>query len=211
MTKRAARKTVVSFLTLLAVSLQACMQETSDVPDGSMSGGSVAVSVQALSPDTSCALYSSAGRDYWFCDTERTWALARSKCQLLLGFDLVTINDATENSFVRSHVTDDSWIGANDMSVEGAWRWAQSNTQFWQGTYSGSAVLGAYSNWASFQPNSSSEDCAIIDDASTAKWSDVSCSGNREYVCEGVVDGCGSVQTVGVAACFEQRIKSAAC
>lgn len=165
---------------------------TSDAP--SAGDAAIGVVAQALgpSPDGDCEFFSSAGRDYWFCDTERNWQTARDKCRAVPNFDLVVINNATENAFVRSHVPDDSWIGASDIAAEGVWRWAETGTQFWQGNYNGSAVGGAYTNWSSLQPNSSSEDCAIIDDASSAKWSDVSCTGNREYVCEGIADLCPS-------------------
>src|SRR5262245_22308671 len=63
---------------------------------------SVGVSAQALTPtpDANCTSGVSAGREYWFCRTERSWAVARQKCQAVAGRDLVVIESATENQFV---------------------------------------------------------------------------------------------------------------
>ena len=39
------------------------------------------------------------------------------------------------------------WLGGSDAAVEGDWRWASSNEQFWAGGVSGSAVNGAFNRW----------------------------------------------------------------
>jgi hypothetical protein len=40
------------------------------------------------------------------------------------------------------------WIGANDRSTEGTWRW-NDGAQFWSGGPTGTAVGGLYNNWGS--------------------------------------------------------------
>jgi hypothetical protein len=41
------------------------------------------------------------------------------------------------------------WIGANDITTEGDWRWQDNNAAFWSGGPTGTAVGGRYNNWAS--------------------------------------------------------------
>ncbi len=48
------------------------------------------------------------------------------------------------------------WLSGNDITTEGAWRWQNAGTdsdQFWQGTATGYATNGAYTNWAPGEPN----------------------------------------------------------
>src|SRR5262245_49447164 len=101
-------------LSVLGVCACACSVPLGDSED------EVAVTVQALgpSPDTLCSFASNAGRDYWFCSNLRSWDLARTKCQAI-NLDLVAIQSSAENTFVRSSVSDHSWIGGNDVAVEG--------------------------------------------------------------------------------------------
>jgi len=75
----------------------------------------------------------------------------------LTGVDghLVTITSQSENNFIDSLITSNSWIGASDTSVEGEWIWnsgPDDGVQFWQGNSFGSAVNGLYENWDTFEP-----------------------------------------------------------
>ncbi|HTE22428.1 MAG TPA: C-type lectin domain-containing protein [Candidatus Limnocylindria bacterium] len=93
---------------------------------------------------------------------------------------LVTITSQAENDYVAERLLGDGWMGATDQAVEGDWRWVsgpENGTLFWQGLggEGGAAVGGNYSNWASGEPNDSSdEDCAqfYVDDAT---WNDLHC------------------------------------
>ena len=176
-------------LTALAAVVVLCACE------GSIDRGEqeVLASVHALvpSPDSDCEFASSSGRDYWFCDSERSWQAARTKCQAI-GLDLARIDNVSENTFIYNNVTDNSWIGASDATVEGTWRWVGTNTLFWTGGASGTAAPGIYTKWKSGQPaNTSNQDCGMIEDGGGGFWNDESC-GSREYVCEGIVDLCPS-------------------
>jgi Lectin C-type domain/Domain of unknown function (DUF2341) len=144
-------------------------------------------------PDTGCTTYVSGEATYFVCPTARTWADARSKCQLQTGGDLVHVNDATENEYVRTRISTSSWVGGTDAAVEAAWRWTDDNAQFWQGTSTGSAVNAAYTNWNTGEPNDggSNEDCAELASAG-GKWTDSSCTLTKPFVCEVHVDQCPS-------------------
>ncbi|MFK8185041.1 MAG: NF038122 family metalloprotease [Phormidesmis sp.] len=70
-----------------------------------------------------------------------TWEEAQLQAQQL-GGNLVTLNDAIEESWVREtfSMTERLWIGLSDAAVEGEWQWV-----------SGEAVT--YTNWAPGEPN----------------------------------------------------------
>jgi hypothetical protein len=78
-----------------------------------------------------------------------------------------------------------AFIGANDVSTEGEWHWADGVT-FWRG---GQVVSGHSANGAAGQPNDSSPlsgasaDCLSIG-LSDGAWDDVSCTDELPYVCE---------------------------
>ena len=93
-------------------------------------------------------------------------ASARAFCQQR-GADLVTLDDANEESWLYGFVTESGsiWIGANDIEQEGDWRWPD-----------GSAVSGGHTAWAAGQPNDSAsgEDCAVLH-SGMGEWNDVAC------------------------------------
>jgi hypothetical protein len=146
---------------------------------------------QALtSPDSNCTHRVFGGGEYWFCNNDRSWASARSRCQAQ-GMDLVRIDSAAENDFVRSNIDGDWWIGASDQATEGAWVWAIGGSQFWSGKANGTSVGGLFSRWDGGQPNDlGGEDCAQM--RSDGDWSDDACSDGEEYVCEFALDACPS-------------------
>lgn len=78
-----------------------------------------------------------------------------------LGGNLVTINDASEEAWLRSIFGTDTryWIGFNDAASEGVWVWS-----------SGEAVT--YTNWDDFEPNNMMPP-AIGEDYATLNWNTV--------------------------------------
>jgi len=56
-----------------------------------------------------------------------------------------------DNFFWSSYALEDSaayvWLGGSDAAVEGEWRWASNNEQFWSDDKTGSAVNGAFNRW----------------------------------------------------------------
>ena len=100
-----------------------------------------------------------------------SWDMANAAAQALtyngVAGHLVTITSAAENAFVTSliaSVEHSVWIGANDRTVEGEWRWV-TGEQFWNGGSGG--TLGPdvlYANWGLGQPDDfgSGQDVATI-------------------------------------------------
>lgn len=111
-------------------------------------------------------------KTYELIRENKTWADAAA-CAASRGGYLAEINSAEENRAVFDFLTSANiqshdtkapdgfssyvWLGGNDISAEGAWVWNGNNdsafTQFWQGTASGSAVNGHYTNWGNEPDN----------------------------------------------------------
>jgi hypothetical protein len=116
--------------------------------------------------------YTAAGDGcYRLITTTMNQATALTNCQSD-GGTLAKIDNATENSVVQTFMGADSWIGANDITTEGTWQWAD-----------GSSL--AYSNWNSGEPNNSggNQDCGYIY-FSGGKWDDDTCTVSKRAVCE---------------------------
>jgi hypothetical protein len=98
--------------------------------------------------------------------TASSWTAAQSKARQL-GGDLVTINDAEENAWVKATFgafdggTHDLWIGLNDVAQEGLFRWASGDPS-------------TYTNWQLNEPNNAggAEHYGQISGAS-GKWNDL--------------------------------------
>jgi hypothetical protein len=147
-------------------------------------------------PDAGCVKQTLGGHEYFFCPTLRSWADARARCQLQLAGDLVHIDDAAENTFVKNNAGGDAWIGATDAATEGNWRWIDGDVQFWMGAQTGVAVGGLYHNWEpGTEPNNSggNQDCGVIwkTGAGIGTWDDEICTATKRFVCE-VADLCPS-------------------
>jgi hypothetical protein len=128
-----------------------------------------------------CTRRTRMGRSYLFCGTgrdRRNFAEAAAFCAER-GYGLVKIEDAAENEWVAAQIgaIDDAdwWIGATDAAVEGTWLWLD-----------GSAVT--YENWRDEEP-AGNGDCVELDpgetvDGTPGSWNDVSCGGDKRFVCE---------------------------
>ncbi len=108
------------------------------------------------------------GKNYELIKENKSWENAAA-CAVERGGKLIEINDAAEQDAIflelsnNGNITNSNtvapdggggsyvWLGGNDIQVEGEWVWDGDNdlnmVQFWQGTSSGSAVGGLYSNW----------------------------------------------------------------
>ena len=122
------------------------------------------------------AVYPGSGHTYLLCTSAQNWWNARSFC-LQFGMDLVTINNANENSWLFNQAGPISaqkwWTGLNDQANEGSFVWSS-------GQYSG------YTNWHSGEPNNvGNEDCMqIFRFGWDYTWNDEPCGSAFKYVCE---------------------------
>jgi hypothetical protein len=125
-----------------------------------------------------CYLLESPTHTYQICRQSAAvsynWLGARQFCQDL-GMDLAEVRSEDENELILQGIK--AWgittrwaLGGSDAEVEGTWRWVGTGDIFWIGDASGSPEDGAYTNWASGEPNNT--------------------SGGQDYL-YGVVDGAG--------------------
>ncbi len=131
---------------------------------------------------------------YMFCGTPRLWSDAQAYCAQS-SMSLVRVDDAGENNWLTAIANADPtiaasfavFIGANDLAVEGEWRWTDGE-QFWSGASNGSVIGGLYVNWKNTEPNDKSaggENCGGLGEDGT--WTDLRCTGSGSempFVCE---------------------------
>ncbi len=128
-----------------------------------------------------CTLRHLRGHAYLFCTSRVSWSDAEAACRAN-GYELITIDDGEENTFARQglgmDLDDDWWIGLNDRSDEGTWRWSYGSS--------------SYDGWAGGEPGSfdaRSRDCVVIENGSSGwedygEWADHACGEDNPYVCE---------------------------
>ena len=102
-----------------------------------------------------------------------------SKSRQFKGYgQLVTVDDAEENEWLRQKFTDNFsgnsiWLSANDRRNEGQWYW-QTHCP----------VIG-YKNWSPGEPDNKggNQNCMYLR-YSDGKWDDWSCSKKLHFACE---------------------------
>ncbi|MDH3654275.1 MAG: C25 family cysteine peptidase [Myxococcales bacterium] len=122
--------------------------------------------------------------EYLLCEKALTASEAETICEGLgAGWTLARVDDATENGYLDGFIGNHVWIGGQDQTVEGEWRWRDGD-QFWQGDETGNPVGGLYTNWKSGEPNAGAdEDCLRQENGGL--WQDRKCSDDEKFVCEG--------------------------
>jgi hypothetical protein len=160
---------------------------TSSSGGASGAGGS---SSGAPSDPATCAAGAALGANghcYVVRTTSSSWVGARSDCRNLGdGWDLATVLGHRDAAFLSRILTTEAWIGANDASGTGVWRWVNDGAQFWQGNSSGNPLNGAYVNWNSGEPNGDGARCLRI--LPSTLWATADCGSGSPAVCEGPTD-----------------------
>jgi TolB protein len=118
------------------------------------------------------------GHRYTVTGGNMTWIEARNLAWSL-GGNLVVIDDAAENEFLANRfgvpLDDTFWIGLNDYTDEGNFRWID-----------GSPLI--YTNWRAGEPNNGGgiEHCAVTDlvVAGNMTWNDVDCGAPYRAIIE---------------------------
>lgn len=104
-----------------------------------------------------------------------TWADAEANCKAWGGAmdlgHLVSIGDAAEQQFVAGLITENAWIGGDDMAKEGTYVWTDGTP--W-----------TYEHFAPNEPNDTTvEDCIFM--RADGDWDDHDCAYKwPSYVCE---------------------------
>ena len=116
--------------------------------------------------------------------------MARSDCAAK-SMRLVRIDDDPENTWVHSMIpaadqasnasTVWRYLGGNALVTAGNWQW-EDGQAFWSGGINGTAVNGAYTDWARGEPSTSGQ-CVFMA-ARSGVWNTVSATENHPYVCE---------------------------
>lgn len=136
--------------------------------------GTGGTSVAPTPPGTDCRSAAYAGHLYWFCDNNRDWDDARSDC-LAVGGDLLTVQDAAEQTFIEGELGANQWLigldqkNASGANAAGTWEWVD-----------GTLVAGGVENWNSGEPDGA--DCGAMN--SNGTWRDWSCTNGENWICE---------------------------
>jgi hypothetical protein len=169
-------------------------------------GNGVCGNRAACSPASGCKLFATNGVSYWLCGVtfpapglapdggplpdagtstgQLPWSGADAACTAK-GETLNRITTLQENRFIAAFLAAPIWLGANDLTTSGQWRWAAPGTNngdlFWSGGPTGAPVNNLFSFWGSGAP--ASQRCAAMEPGA-GQWFDVNCNESLGYVCE---------------------------
>ncbi|XP_068585958.1 brevican core protein [Cebidichthys violaceus] len=124
----------------------------------------------------------------------QSWEAAEQHCRLC-GGHLLSVMTPEEQHYVNDKYREYQWIGLNDRTIEGDFRWSDGNPLL-------------YENWYRGQPDSyflSGEDCAVMVWHDDGRWSDVPCNYHLSYTCKKGVSSCSEPPKVPKAKVFGKK------
>lgn len=110
--------------------------------------------------------------------TTGTWDQARDYCRAW-DMDLVRIDTAEEDAFVRARNQQYVWMGLKDFDGTNTFSWVEPG--------------GAFTKWCPSEPNTPSYDCGIYQYSGTESqrcWIDYPCNNGSYFVCESPLPRC---------------------
>ncbi|PIK59575.1 hypothetical protein BSL78_03493 [Apostichopus japonicus] len=121
---------------------------------------------------------------YYLGTTPKSWTDARAHCRSFPNSDLIIIENAIENRFIKDvSGGEDWWIGFYDAQTEGSFYWSDCVTP--------SGGFAAY-NWNLTQPDNANgnEDCAVLLGVKEpGYYADFPCTREVKYICEKLKEG----------------------
>ncbi|BFZ08887.1 hypothetical protein BsWGS_11926 [Bradybaena similaris] len=117
---------------------------------------------------------------YFYGNTNVTWEEAKAKCQSL-DSTLAEVPSEDVNVFLGSKIVyphyDDcacAWLGGNDFSEEGTFKWASGVTPF------------SFTYWWGGEPNNAEggQDCLQLLKRYNYMWDDTDCHKTCNYICQ---------------------------
>ncbi|KAK9514383.1 hypothetical protein VZT92_027854 [Zoarces viviparus] len=124
----------------------------------------------------------------------QSWEAAEQHCRLC-GGHLLSVMTPEEQDYVNDKYREYQWIGLNDRTIEGDFRWSDGNPLL-------------YENWYRGQPDSyflSGEDCAVMVWHDDGHWSDVPCNYHLSYTCKKSASSCSEPPKVPKAKVFGKK------
>ncbi|KAM9309964.1 brevican core protein [Pholidichthys leucotaenia] len=131
---------------------------------------------------------------YRHFSTRQSWEAAEQHCRMC-GGHLLSLMTPEEQDYINDKYREYQWIGLNDRTIEGDFRWSDGNPLL-------------YENWYKGQPDSyflSGEDCAVMVWHDGGRWSDVPCNYHLSYTCKKGVSSCGEPPQVPHAKVFGKK------
>ncbi len=120
------------------------------------------------------------GSLYLLTDSALNWQQAQAQAESY-GGNLVTINDGTENQWLKDTfgTTEALWTGFSDAETEGTWKWASGEVANW---VLGETNDGIYADWAPGNPDdyNGNQDYATLSHI----WDDV----NSDSLYRGIIE-----------------------
>jgi outer membrane protein OmpA-like peptidoglycan-associated protein len=166
------------------------------------SSGNISIRIGIASvPGTNEYYDANSSRYYRFvpATSALSWTSARDAAEAMILFGqrgyLAEINSQAENSFIGTETSATNiWIGASDRAVEGTWIWDGATSTYNKPAGSGGSAQGAggaFSSWASGEPNDhvsggvDREDCAVTNwSGAVGRWNDLPCASAYAYLVE---------------------------